>query len=338
MWNFFELAGGACSKLVKKGAVLVLTGVLVFSLTACGKEEIPTSYDIYETSTTYGILNAETAEDVKFFADDLCVTDTSDFGTDAVDSYIAWAAGVFNGATNEVTYSQSIHEHMFPASTTKILTALCVLKYGDLDKKVIVSDLACDQESDSSVANLRPGDEMTERQLLYGLMLRSGNDAAIALAEAVSGDVESFMTLMNNEALSLGATNSHFVTPNGLHDDDHYTTVYDLYLITKEALKYQEFVDMIHTASYDVVYTDSTGAPQQMTWNNTNRYLLGTAEMPEGFDVIGGKTGTTGQAMYCLVLYSTNEAGQPIISIVLGADSAVNLYVFMNEILEGFGH
>ena len=95
---------------------------------------------------------------------------------------------------------------------------------------------------------------------------------------------------------------------------------------------------MIHTASYDVVYTDSTGAPQQMTWNNTNRYLLGTAEMPEGFDVIGGKTGTTGQAMYCLVLYSTNEAGQPIISIVLGADSAVNLYVFMNEILEGFGH
>lgn len=327
-----------CINSIKKIISIVTVGAMVISLAACGEEPAPIEYSLYDTSTNYGLIQAQSVDDIDFFSKDLCVTDGADKGLDTVDSFVAWGAGVFNGATGEVTYSQSIHERLFPASTTKILTAIVVFKYGDLDKTVTVSELACQQASDSSVCDLRPGDQMTERQLLYGLMLRSGNDAAVALAEAVGGDVDTFVGMMNAEALSLGATNSHFVTPNGLHDDDHYTTVYDMYLIMNEAIKIPEFLDIIHTDSYDVYYADYAGNATSMTWKNTNRYLLGTAEEPEGFTVIGGKTGTTGQAMYCLVLYTTNEAGDPIISIVLGADSAANLYLFMNEILEGYGH
>ena len=332
------MSGVKCINSIKKMIAAGLIGGMVLSLSACGEEPAPIEYSLYDTSTTYGLITTGSVDEVDFFSKDLCIADGADLGTDQVDSFCAWGAGVFNTETGEVTYSQNIHERLYPASTTKILTAILVFKYGDLEHTVTVSELACNQASDSSVADLHPGDQMTERQLLYGLLLRSGNDAAVALAEAVAGDVETFVGMMNEEAQRIGATNSHFVTPNGLHDDDHYTTVYDLYLIMNEAIKYPEFVDMIHTATYDVYYADASGNATSMTWNNTNRYLLDKVEDPEGFTIVGGKTGTTGQAMYCLVLLSNNEMGQPIISVILGADSAGNLYLLMNEILEAFGH
>jgi D-alanyl-D-alanine carboxypeptidase (penicillin-binding protein 5/6) len=211
------------------------------------------------------------------------------------------------------------------------------LKYGDLDQMITVSDYAADQTSDSSVANLEAGDIMSLRDLLYGLMLRSGNDAAIAIAEGIAGSVEDFAVLMNQEAAAVGATHSHFVTPHGLHDDDHYTTIYDMYLITAAAVKNETFLQIIGTASYDVSYTGTDGSAKTQTWTNTNHYLLGTEQAPAGFTVIGGKTGTTYEAGYCLVLYSTNDQGQKIISIVYNADCSLNLYYLMNELLYTFG-
>ena len=156
--------------------------------------------------------------------------------------------------------------------------------------------------------------------LLYGMMLRSGNDAAISIAESISGSVEEFAALMNKEAAALGATQSHFVNPNGLPDENHYTSVYDLYLIFRAALQNETFVQIISTTSYDVTYQAGDGTIEEHTWENTNQYLSGHAKSPDGFTVIGGKTGTTGAAGYCLVLYSMNEQSQPIISIVLKAD------------------
>ena len=172
--------------------------------------------------------------------------------------------------------------------------------------------------------------------LLYGMMLRSGNDAAIAIAESISGSVEEFAALMNKEAAALGATQSHFVNPNGLPDENHYTSVYDLYLIFRAALQNETFVQIISTTSYDVTYQAGDGTIEEHTWENTNQYLSGHAKSPDGFTVIGGKTGTTGDAGYCLVLYSMNEQSQPIISIVLKADGKSNLYLLMNEMLSGF--
>lgn len=222
---------------------------------------------------------------------------------------------------------------MYPASTTKILTAYVALKYGDLNGIYTVSENAADQASDSSVCNLKAGEQLSLQQLLYGLLLRSGNDAAIVIAEGISGDVSSFAELMNKEAKMLGATDSHFVNANGLQDENHYTTVYDLYLIFQAAIQNPTFVDIIHTTEYTVDYLDPNGMSIQQVWTSTNKYLMGTEAAPDGITVIGGKTGTTNDAGYCLVLLSNNAAGDQIISIVMKADCRNNLYYYMNELL-----
>ena len=259
-------------------------------------------------------------------------------GMESTDSKVAEGAGTFNLATNTVTYAQNIYEKLYPASTTKILTAYIALKYGNLEDYVTVSENAANQASDSSVCGLKAGDVVQLKDLLYGMMLKSGNDAAIAIAEHLGGSVEGFADMMNQEALAMGATRSHFVNPNGLPDENHYTSVYDLYLIFQNAVQNQTFVDIISTMSYDVVYTDVNGSSVEKTWENTNQYLTGKEKAPEGITVVGGKTGTTGAAGYCLVLYSYNASGQPIVSIVLKADGKSNLYLLMNEMLSGFAN
>lgn len=318
-------------------AVFCLAALLI---TGCGTDvSLEQPYDVYETTAEAGIAAVSFGLEKSYFSEDLCVADDFPLGTDETDSQVAEGAGAFNLATNTVVYAKNIYERLYPASTTKILTAYLALKYcTDLDQMVTVSEYAADQASDSSVCGLKAGDVMSMRDLLYGMMLRSGNDAAIAIAEAISGSVEEFASLMNEEALALGATQSHFVNPNGLPDENHYTSVYDLYLMFRAALENELFVDIISTKSYVVSYTDAQGNPVEQNWENTNQYLSGHSEPPEGFQVIGGKTGTTGDAGYCLVLYSLNSSGQPIISIVLKADGKSNLYLLMNEMLAGFAN
>ena len=284
------------------------------------------------------IYNPKAGSEKTYFSQNLCVADNVNIGNDTTDSQVAEGAGTFNLATNTVTYAQNIYEKLYPASTTKILTADIALKYGNLEDYVTVSENAADQASDSSVCGLKAGDVVQLKDLLYGMMLKSGNDAAIAIAEHIGGSVEGFADMMNQEALAMGATRSHFVNPNGLPDENHYTSVYDLYLIFQNAVQNQTFLDIISTMSYDVVYTDVNGAGVERTWENTNQYLTGKEKAPEGITVVGGKTGTTGAAGYCLVLYSYNASGQPIVSIVLKADGKSNLYLLMNEMLSGFAN
>ena len=288
--------------------------IAVSCVSGCGKTSaaIEQPYDVYATAADFGLSSNGTAEAKSYFASDLCVSEDVAIGTDSTDSQVAEGAGTFNLETNTVVYAKNLYERLYPASTTKILTAYIALKYcDDLDAMVTVSENAVNQASDSSVCNLKAGDVIRLRDLLYGLMLRSGNDAAVAIAEYISGDVDSFAALMNQEAAAMGATRSHFVNPNGLPDENHYTCVYDMYLIF-------------------------SGEAVTHTWENTNQYLTGNATTPDGFQIVGGKTGTTGEAGYCLVLYSYNPSGQPIISIVFKADGKSNLYLLMNEMLQGF--
>lgn len=316
-------------------------GLLLFCMmmTGCGKEKsaLERPYDIYYTAAAASGDSAENSNGSRFFSEGLCVAQDTEIGTDATTSQVAEGAGVFNLATQTVTYEKNIYEKLYPASTTKILTAYLVLKYcDDLETIATVSENAVKQTADSSVCGLNAGDIISVRDLLYGLMLRSGNDAAIVLAEQVSGSVEQFAELMNQEALALGATQSHFVNPNGLPAEGHYTSVYDLYLIFQEAVKNENFVTLISTQSYDVSYQDATGNTIEKTWDNTNQYFTEYATAPEGITVIGGKTGTTGEAGYCLVLYTKNQKDEPIISIVLKADGKSDLYLLMNEMLKGY--
>lgn len=323
--------------IVKRCVCVFLSLVLLISFCGCTGQESGT-YDIYKTSYQYGIVKSLPEQSEGYFiAPKICSMPSSDLYTDQVHSQVAQGAALFNLSTRQTLYAQNIGSQLYPASTTKILTLYVALKYGSLDQEYTVSETAVDQESDSSVANLAAGDVLTLRQLLYGMILRSGNDAAVAVAEAVSGNTETFVSLMNREAQSLGATHSHFVNPNGLHDDDHYTTVYDMYLIFQEAVKNPAFLEILCTTDYDVTYRGANGQAKSQHWATTNQYLTGKQHAPEGITVLGGKTGTTGKAGYCLVLLSQNTKHETLISIVFGGDCRANLYYLMNEILE-FGN
>lgn len=320
------------SKKIKQ-QFLCLICVIAFTVTGCGKEvTVKNPYNVSTTAYTSGSTNFD------FFAKDLCVTDDFNFGTESTSSSVAEAAGAFNIDTQEVIYSQNLFEQLFPASTTKILTAYIIIRYGHLDDVVTISENAGNPGSDSSVCGLKTGDVISVKDLLYGLLLQSGNDAAIALAEYYSGSVEAFAEVMNEEALNLGATNSHFVNPSGYPNEDHYTTIYDMYLITAKAVVMEEFLNIIKADSYDAVYEDASGNQVTKTWTNTCQYINGTSATPDGVTIVGGKTGTTNAAGYCLVLYSLNEKNQGIISIVYKANGRADLYLLMSEILSKFAN
>lgn len=301
-------------------------------MTGCGTK-IENAYDTYSTDYINGYNGSN------FFASNLCVTNDVNFGQDNMQfAKTAEGAGAFNIDTHQVLYSQNLFEKLYPASTTKILTAYIILKNCDLNATVTVSHDAANPGHSSSVCGLKEGDVITVQDLLYGLLLESGNDAAIALAEYCSGSVEEFAKLMNSTAKSFGATNSNFVNPSGLPDENHYTTIYDMYLIFSNAISLESFVAIISSQTHDVAYTNAQGAAVSKTFKNTCGYLTGAYTAPETVTVTGGKTGTTGEAGYCLVLLSQNAKNERIISIVYKADGKKDLYSFMNEILSGFAN
>lgn len=330
-------------KCTNKLRLLCLLGVAAVFISGCKNSTMSfeNPYDIYGTTAEYGISVSADAAEKSYFSESLCVAeDVNSVVEDQnlVHSDVAEAAGVFNLAQNRVTYSQNIYKKMYPASTTKIMTAYLAIKYGNLDDFVTISENAVDQASDSSVCGLRAGDVVKLRDLLYGLMLRSGNDAAIAIAEHISGNTEAFVALMNQEALAMGATSTHFCNPNGMPDENHYTSVYDLYLLMQNAVKDPAFTEILQAESRDVIYTNAAGEAVEITWNNTNRYVSGQTSAPEGISVVGGKTGTTGDAGYCLVLYSYNASNEPIISIVLKTGGRSDLYLLMNDLLGNYAN
>ena len=193
------------------------------------------------------------------------------------------------------------------ASTTKIMTTIVILEKADLNETVTVSAKA--GGTGGSRLGLKRGDKASVRDLLYGLMLRSGNDAAVALAEHVGGSVKEFAELMNEKAIELGLTNTHFVTPHGLDDANHYTTALELAKLTDYAMNNETFSKIVGTKSITIYINNQ---PRQI--NNTNE-LLGVLN-----GVVGVKTGFTNNAGRCLVT-ETKRNNMDIITRVLGADT-----------------
>lgn len=327
---------------INKFVSIILSACLLLPLSGCGKK-IENQFDVYGYSSKYGLMFSS-ADDVpgnaslEPFSWNLCVTDGSDVNLENTDAQVCISALTIDDTKDQLLYSKSCFAKVYPASTTKIMTCLLALEKGDLDSIVTVSENACNQASDSSTIDLKPGDNISLRNLLYGLMLNSGNDAAVAIAEAVGGDTETFVSMMNEKARSLGATGTNFVNPNGLHDENHYTTAYDMYLIFREAIKNPDFVTIMNTQVFDSTYTASDGSPREEIYHNTVQYISGKRKNPDGVTVLGGKTGTTGDAGYCLVLYSKNTNGDDIISMVFGADARTNMYLLQKEMLEGFAN
>ena len=265
------------------------------------------------------------------FAKNLCVVTGEEGEEDA--AVTAEAAAAFGIDSKQVIFQKNPFERLYPASITKIMTALIAIRDGDLTDSVTVGPETVITETGASLAHINPGDTLTMEQLLYGLMLPSGNDAGAAIAVHMAGSTEAFAEKMNETAHALGATDTHFVNPHGLNNEDHYTTAYDLYLIFNEALKYPEFRKIIGTVSYQAQYTDSTGQAKTQEWKNSNQYLNGKSKAPEGVAVIGGKTGTTRAAGSCLILGCQDESGNDYISVVLKAENRDVLYDNMTKIM-----
>lgn len=245
----------------------------------------------------------------------------------------ASAAALFCLDSESVLYSKNAFEPLPPASLTKLMTALITLKQADLNKSVTVGEEVLITEPGAKLCYFQPGDTLTIDQLLRASLIYSGNDAAAALAVAVGGSEETFVKMMNDEASRLGATATHFENPHGLDREKHLTTVYDLYLIFSECLKYDAFREIISSASYDCTYQKSDGTQKTVTWMSTNEYLKGEKIPPVGVNLHGGKTGTTPLAGSCLMLYTSDKIGRNYIAIVLGASDGDKLYDEMNKLL-----
>lgn len=301
-------------------------------LSGCGPkagEEL--AYKEARLDAVYASMGAGT-EHAGTFAENLCVITGDEESSDArVNSE---AAAVFGIDDRTVVFQKQAFERLYPASITKVMTALVALKYGNLEDTVTVGEESVITEAGASLCNIKPGDTLTMEQLLYGLMLPSGNDAGASIAVHMAGSIEGFSEMMNREARVLGATDTHFLNPHGLHDENHYTTAYDLYLIFNEAFRYPEFRTIIGAKEYTASYTDGEGNAKTQTWKNSNRYLTGDRETPAGLTVLGGKTGTTQAAGYCLIMASEDPEGRDYISVVLKAGSRSNLYDNMTNIIQ----
>lgn len=285
-----------------------------------------------------GIQNQGDGTNISYFAEDFCVAN-EDVEAIEADTSEALAACFFNLDTKEVLYAKNIHERLYPASTTKIMTALVALENGDLDAQATVSqDAVTFHESGVSTAKLKAGDVLTLRQLLYALLLASANDAANVIAEQIAGSSEQFVAMMNEEAAKIGATNSHFMNPNGLHDEEHYTTAYDLYLMFQKALQYDFFLEALQTPTYETSYLSADGTSISASWSSTNQFTKGEVAVPDGVTAVGGKTGTTTAAMSCLVQLFEAGDGERYVAIILGCRERAILYQEMQSFLSNLNN
>ena len=314
----------------------LITMILSFSLlTGCSNS--PNVLLTYSNTdiTTDALIGRDVISDVAdFFADDLTII--PDSLNHMEDSKIsATSSLIVNNNKNEVLFANNIYERLFPASLTKIVTALVVLNHADLTDTVTVSKNAASiTESGAKLIGLREGDKISLDDLLQAFLIYSGNDAGIAIAEHVAGTEVNFAKMMNEEAKKVGAIHSNFVNSHGLHDDNHYTTVYDLYLIFNQLVQFDKFVSIINESSCTIHYTDSKNRSVTREFLTTNRYLRGTETAPEDITVLGGKTGTTSKAGNCLILYSKDNNNNSYISVVMQAENGNSLFSQMTRLLE----
>ncbi|MDO5154345.1 MAG: D-alanyl-D-alanine carboxypeptidase family protein [Eubacteriales bacterium] len=237
---------------------------------------------------------------------------------------VANSAIIMDASTGKILFEKNAHEKKYPASITKIMTTLLALEANvDFNEVITMSENSIwGVERDSTLIGLDVGEKVTMGDLMFATMVKSANECAYAVAEYVGGDIENFATMMNNKAAELGCENTHFVTPNGLHDDEHYTTAYDMALITREALKYDQFRELSSTLSYTVPETNLADETRPL-WNGNQMINPSKAAYYEYCE--GGKTGYTTKANNTLMTYAKKD-GLELICIIMDCDGNLRAY------------
>ncbi len=229
---------------------------------------------------------------------------------------------LMDATTGRVLWEKNSNSKCSVASTTKMMTGILAIENVALNEVVTVSSLAANVGE--AEIYLSPGEKRTVEELLYGVLLKSGNDAAVALAEHVAGSVENFAKMMNERAESLGTTNTHFLNPTGLEQEGHYSSAHDLALIARYCLQNEKFAEIVSTEKYVIPWPDN---PYPRTLTNHNKLIL-------KYDYIDGvKTGYTRKAGYCLVASAT-RGEKRVISVVLSALSSKDCYADSKRVLD----
>lgn len=240
------------------------------------------------------------------------------------DSLFSKSAVLIDSSTGSVLYSKNAHKKMNPASITKIATAIYALEHSKQDETVTVSQKAVNTEG--STVYLLPGETISMKQLLQGLMVNSGNDAAVAIAEHTEGSVDDFMKNLNEFLREeVGVKNTHFENPHGLYDDDHYTTAYDMAEITSYALKNDDF-----KALFDIDMINWTSAGWKTKLYNHHKMVKGELPYPE---VTGGKNGFVPEANHTLVTSAEND-GLSVVAVTMDAQSKRAIYTDTKALLD----
>ena len=238
-------------------------------------------------AVAFALLGSGTVYGVSLIDKDVPgVTDIEGVGT--VPEITAQSAILIDADTGQILYEKDAYTERYPASTTKVMTALLAIENLDMDKVI-----TCDSEVDGTSGSkmyLQEGEEARVEDLLYGMLLNSANDAAVALGIAVGGSTEKFVDMMNEKASQAGAKNTNFHNPNGLPDELHTTTAYDLAVITQAAFKHAKFREIVGTINYTMPATNMSGAREfkngnNMLFDDQPRYTLDNGEMiPAKYD------------------------------------------------------
>ena len=237
------------------------------------------------------------------------------------------AAIIVDGDYDEVLYSHNGYERMYPASITKVMTSLLVMEALEegtltLDQPITASATAVILPEGSSTAGIKEGEILTVEQLLYCDLVSSANEACNILAETVGGSISGFVEMMNEKAAELGMKNTHFVNPHGLHDEFHYTTAYDVFIMARAAMEYETFRTIVSTTKYVVPATNLSG---ERTLYTTNALLDSWKIAGYTYSkAIGIKTGSTTPAGQCLVSAAVDTDGRTFYCVVLGAENVTN--------------
>lgn len=312
----------------KKFIALLLIISTIFIMVGCGskKSDLYAFYSSVDNVVNVDIGEYVNSQQVPLLTENNVVYVTDDM-LQADPNLNIKAAILVDITNNKLIHGQDIYKHIYPASITKLMTAYLLFKYGNMDEMYTIKEDNCGiTEEGAQLVEFKKGDVVTVGDLAYCLLVYSGNDAAVAISEYIAGSEAAFVEKMNEEAHKIGLSDTHFTNPHGLHDKEHYTSAYDMYILFNKCMEFEHFRRVTQVLDYEVSIRQADGEYRIFSLSSTNQFKLGRYEVPEGLTILGGKTGNTVAAGPCLIQYFSDMDGNEYIAALFGAKTAGDLY------------